>query len=247
MGASEDMILFLDRPIQIVRKYRARRLTLSIRADRPLRLTSNLTTTQEEMLSFLRAHTPWIQKHLAQLKDLKQKFQAPKLVEGALFPYLGELKYFIFVKTSQAKIALNVEDGFLICYQPESKKHENLEEHLQKFYKNEGQKYLKERLKYWSEITKLWPVQIKFGRATTRWGSCNSKKQINLNWKLICHAKHLIDYVIVHELCHLVHLNHSAAFWGLLSEFMPEYLVYEKTLNDETQLSAFLNAKVHAS
>ena len=243
MEEKEDEILFLQRPIQIVRKFRAQRLTLSIRPDRPIRLTSNMTTRKEEMRKFLVSNTAWIEKNLKKLYELEKNYQKPKLEEGSLFPFLGELKYFIFAITQKSRPFFSVEDGFLICYLPEGFSRAPVEPLLHHFYKKQGVEYVTRRMQHWISVTALQPTKIKFGRATTRWGSCNSKKQINMNWKLICHAPHLIDYVIVHELCHLQFLNHSESFWSLLSEFMPEYRVYEKTLNDETYLSRFLNAE----
>ncbi len=246
MELKGDVILFLDREIQIVRKFRARRLTLSIRPDRPLRLTANRTTTPHEMLTFLKSNTGWIQKNISKLEALNARYQKPDLKDGCLFPYLGELKYFTFSKTKAAKMSCAIEDGFLIIYLPDSI-HPNedskfeIQKVLHKFFKKQAEVYLRQRLDSLILLTQLKPLSLKFGRPRTRWGSCNSKKQINLNWKLICHAPQLIDYVIVHELCHLQFLNHSPDFWNLVGEFMPEYKVYEKTLNDEAQLSSFLN------
>lgn len=241
-----DSILFLDQTVQVVRKYRARRLTLSIRPDRPMRVTSNITTSPSEILNFLNSNLKWIQKNLAKLEEFNKNFQMPKLEESSLFPFLGELKYFIFAKSEKARISFTVEDGFLICKLPKNKIKEQipkevLEKALQQFYKSEAIAYLAPRVQRWVTETGLKPIHLKYGRATTRWGSCNSKKHIVLNWKLICHAPSLIDYVIVHELCHLRFLNHSDQFWNLVSSYMPEYLTYEKTLNNEVSLSRFLN------
>ncbi len=247
MSLENEVIYFLEKPIQVVRKFRAKRLTLSIRPDRPMRLTSNLSTSKNEMLEFLRSHESWIRKNYEKIKALEQKYQKPSFENGSLFPYLGELKYFTFAVTSLKKPFFAVEDGFLMCYLPRgasasSYTKELFENLLQSFFKKQGIEYLEARISLWVQRTGLIPSQIKYNRATTRWGSCNSKKQINMNWKLICHAPHLIDYVIVHELCHLKHLNHSEQFWSLVASFMPEYQIYEKTLDQQTTFSRFLNA-----
>ncbi|MGK7937508.1 MAG: M48 family metallopeptidase [Xenococcaceae cyanobacterium] len=55
------------------------------------------------------------------------------------------------------------------------------------------------------------------------WGSCNSKGELRLNWKIIMASMSLIDYVVAHELCHIEHLNHSKAFWHRLGQIMPDY------------------------
>lgn len=247
MSLEPEVIYFLEKPIQVVRKFRAKRLTLSIRSDRPMRLTSSLSTSKNEMLDFLRSHENWIRKNYEKIKAIEDKYQKPKLENGSLFPYLGELKYFTFAFSARKKPFFSVEDGFLMCYLPQGTSAfdfaaNDLESLLQDFFKRRGIEYLQARIPFWVQRTGLAPSQIKFNRATTRWGSCNSKKQINMNWKLICHAPHLIDYVIVHELCHLKHMNHSEQFWGLVASFMPEYQVYEKILDEQTAVSRFLNA-----
>jgi len=247
MSLENEIIYFLEKPIQVVRKFRAKRLTLSIRPDRPMRLTSNLSTSKSEMLDFLRSHENWIRKNYEKIKALEDQYQKPKFENGSLFPYLGELKYFTFAVSSRKRPFFAIEDGFLMCYLPAGMSAANysendLENLLQSFFKKQGIEYLETRIPFWAERTGLVPSRIKYNRATTRWGSCNSKKQINMNWKLICHAPHLIDYVIVHELCHLRHMNHSDQFWDLVGSFMPEYLVYEKILDEQTTVSRFLNA-----
>jgi predicted metal-dependent hydrolase len=57
----------------------------------------------------------------------------------------------------------------------------------------------------------------------TRWGSCSKKGNLNFNWKLIMSPPWVIDYVVIHEICHLRHLNHSKEYWALVEYYMPEY------------------------
>ena len=65
---------------------------------------------------------------------------------------------------------------------------------------------------------------FRLSHAKTSWGSCTSRGIIHLNWRLIQLPLHLIDYVIAHELCHLIELNHSKAFWDLVERIYPQYL-----------------------
>lgn len=71
---------------------------------------------------------------------------------------------------------------------------------------------------------------IKLKRMKSRWGSCSRKKNLNFNTKLALLPMHLIDYVIVHELCHLAEFNHSHAFWALVAQTMPNWKVLRKEL-----------------
>lgn len=73
---------------------------------------------------------------------------------------------------------------------------------------------------------------IALSNAKTRWGTCNSKKNIRLNWRLIQAPFFVIDYVICHELCHLKHMNHSKDFWALVESIFPKYTQAEKFLKE---------------
>ncbi len=104
---------------------------------------------------------------------------------------------------------------------------------LLKFYKAQAKKYLIPRCnelaeKYW--FTHKW---IRITSASTRWGSCSSKKTLNFSYRLIMAPKEAIDYVIIHELCHLRQMNHGAKFWKEVSDIMPEYKEHENHLKSD--------------
>ena len=89
---------------------------------------------------------------------------------------------------------------------------------------------LSPRVEYWSKTTGLRYQSLRISVAEKRFGSCNSKAGISLTCYLADLPQELIDYVIVHELCHTVHLNHSKDFYSLLSRFLPDYREREKEL-----------------
>lgn len=79
------------------------------------------------------------------------------------------------------------------------------------------------RLAHWSAAHPFAFGQVRIKNQRGAWGSCSSKKNLNFNWRLITLPPELADYVILHELCHTVHLNHSAEFWAFLERLAPEY------------------------
>lgn len=66
----------------------------------------------------------------------------------------------------------------------------------------------------------------------TRWGSCSCRRNLNFNWKLVLMPPEILDYVIIHELCHLVEMNHSDRFWNLVKQYCPDYQQRKKWLRD---------------
>lgn len=101
---------------------------------------------------------------------------------------------------------------------------------LAKVYKQAGKPYLEARLQYWSGVTGISYSQMKLNSALRRWGSCSQEGNINLSWFLLFAPEEAIDYVLVHELCHRRHFNHSKAFWALVEQFMPDYQDRKKLL-----------------
>ena len=78
-------------------------------------------------------------------------------------------------------------------------------------------------------------IGVQFGRVTirdqkSRWGSCSAKHNLNFNWKLVMAPPEALEYVVIHELCHLIEFNHSPRFWGLVRARMPEYEAWKKWL-----------------
>lgn len=91
------------------------------------------------------------------------------------------------------------------------------------FYKKQALFHIPDRVKYWEEKTGLTVTQLRFRKAKRRWGSCNSLGVITINPYVMRLSMELIDYVIVHELCHLVHMNHSKDFYTLLERYLPDH------------------------
>jgi len=100
------------------------------------------------------------------------------------------------------------------------------------FYKNYAQLYLPTRVNYFATIMLLKFSDLKFRKMKARWGSCNSNRVITLNSELIKIKKELIDYVIVHELAHLTHMNHSSKFHALVDSYLPQSKALRKELKN---------------
>ncbi|WP_448213152.1 M48 family metallopeptidase [Colwellia sp. MEBiC06753] len=111
-----------------------------------------------------------------------------------------------------------------------------LAQQLDSYYKEHALEYLPERLAMWANLTGLTPSTLKIRKYKARWGSCSASGKVCLNtWLLAC-PKFVIDYVIVHELCHLIHLNHSALFWQLVKQHFPEMELAKQWLKQHQRL-----------
>ncbi|MDT8310516.1 MAG: SprT family zinc-dependent metalloprotease [Methylophaga sp.] len=94
---------------------------------------------------------------------------------------------------------------------------------LMRGYRQLAEVYLPDRCQQLADLTGLQPKRIQLRSYKARWGSCNARGEVQLNWLLIQAPPAVIDYVIIHELCHLQQMNHSANFWQLVEQFAADY------------------------
>ena len=94
---------------------------------------------------------------------------------------------------------------------------------------------IRERLRWHEPKLGRAPGRVTIREQKTRWGSCSRKGNLNFNWKLIMAPPQALDYVVVHELCHLYEFNHSPRFWALVSAQLPDYEVWKKWLKDHAE------------
>jgi predicted metal-dependent hydrolase len=96
--------------------------------------------------------------------------------------------------------------------------------------KEEARALVHARLAHWRAVHPFEHGQVRIKNTRRMWGSCSSKKNLNFNWRLVALPPELADYVVLHELCHTVHLNHSVDFWNLLAAFLPDYHTHRAQL-----------------
>lgn len=105
-------------------------------------------------------------------------------------------------------------------------------------YKNLAPTLLNSKVEYWADSMNLKPTKVSYRKTKRQWGSCSYKNSISLNTFLVMLPPKIIDYIIVHELAHITHKNHSKEFWALVEKYLPEY----KDLRKELKIySPFLN------
>jgi predicted metal-dependent hydrolase len=91
------------------------------------------------------------------------------------------------------------------------------------WYRRQARLVLAERVAAYAWQTGLQPKKLRIGAARTRWGSCSSKGTLSFTWRLVMAPQQVVDYVVVHELCHLQVKNHSRDFWARVKAILPDY------------------------
>lgn len=113
-----------------------------------------------------------------------------------------------------------------------------ISKYLTKWFKKIGTSILWGRVQYFADLMQVSPTKVRLSNAKGCWGSCNSLGVISLNWRLIMVPHDLIDYVVVHELSHLLQMNHSQLFWNVVKSVLPDYQNRRKLLKKGDYLLA---------
>lgn len=103
---------------------------------------------------------------------------------------------------------------------------------LEDRYRKAAKEYIPKRVAFYQSFVEKSYERITIRDQKTRWGSCSSKGTLSFNWRLMLAPPAVLDYVVVHELCHLMHMNHSKAFWNAVEEIMPNYKIHRKWLKE---------------
>ncbi len=141
-----------------------------------------------------------------------------------------EKQDWIFEKITLQEQRKQIRD--LQAAQSESKYTPEQRAGLEKRYRQAAKEYIPRRADYYAQLIGVSYERIRIAEQKTRWGSCSSRGTLSFNWKLMLAPPKVLDYVVVHELCHLKEMNHSPRFWKLVEEMIPNYKEYRKWLKE---------------
>ncbi|MEW8359706.1 MAG: SprT family zinc-dependent metalloprotease [Candidatus Thiodiazotropha sp.] len=164
--------------------------------------------------------TRWIRE-----KILIHRQSAPskpkEYVSGESFTYLGR-NYRLKVETGKTK-SVKLKNGKLIVTIPK-KSPEKIQDALTQWYREHAEQKLREKSERYSKLIGIQPKSISIKTFKSRWGSCHSNGDVQFNWKIIIAPNRIVDYVVVHEICHMKQHNHSPKFWKCVEKIFPDYL-----------------------
>ncbi|MDP4160323.1 MAG: SprT family zinc-dependent metalloprotease, partial [Bacillota bacterium] len=206
--------------------------------DDHIRISASPTVSNKQIRELLLAKQEWILKQwLAKQNSLKRSPR--EFIEGEHFPYRGrtlELK----INRHACKTISVFREGQVVnvCLPQdllESDFAPNVQAALISWYKAEARRIFKDKLDMLAKRMRVTYQTFRLKDQRTRWGSCSSKGNLNLNWRIIMSPDEVIDYVIIHELAHLTYLDHSDQFWQRVAAFMPEFVHWKTWLKNHGQ------------
>ena len=192
-----------------------------------LRVVKPPKSKMHEVEKVLQAKSNWIYKHFMDFQTMKVDKTKRNWESGERVLYRGQ-KYNIMIfphKEQATHINFNGKRFEIFVNETvcENDRKILIENAFRKWYRKTANEAIKDRLDDYCKITGLTYNTMRIKEQKTRWGSCSNKGNLNFNWKLIMSSQWVIDYVIVHEICHLRYLNHSKEYWAMVEMYMPNY------------------------
>ncbi|MFJ5716227.1 M48 family metallopeptidase [Neobacillus sp. NPDC093127] len=188
-------------------------------------------TPDERVLQLLEEKWDLIQQKVNEMKVRLQGPQEKVYEHGEPFLYLGNTYPIQIYQDKNIEQDYVVFEGEKLLIYSNLLEDEKIKQALKRFYYQQCKALVEKSISYYQSNFKTKPRSIRISDSQTTWGTCDSKLQLTFNWKLAMAPQEVIDYVVVHEMCHMVHLNHDRSFWRLVGKIMPDYKEKENWLS----------------
>lgn len=210
------------------------RKTMEIAVEPPdiITVIAPIGTSTDQILEKVKSKGSWIIQKIYSFKHMNYQPIPREFVNGESFMYLGrnysmEIELDLITKVPKVKL---FRGKFIVA--ASDKREEPIRKAMEQWYRERAQKVIEERVNYYQRYFNKVPKEIKIKEQKKRWGSCTSKNELLFNWRCIMAKSNALDYIIVHEMCHMYHKDHSKEFWELLASVLPDYEVRKEWLKN---------------
>ncbi|HEY8326419.1 MAG TPA: SprT family zinc-dependent metalloprotease [Ktedonobacterales bacterium] len=202
---------------------RARRVRLVIQPGGALEVVAPQGVARARVEAALREHEGWIIRTRARLADLAPASAPAPLEDGQALPCAGrELRLSLREGAPEGRFQARLEGDQLTLTLPRTDD-ALARAALERWYRRQAHAVIDERLAHWNAHYGFTWTRVAIKEQKTRWGSCSRRGALNFNWRLLLAPLPALDYVVIHELCHLKEPNHAPAFWALVAQTCPDY------------------------
>lgn len=206
--------------VTIVRTRRKKSATIKVE-DGSVFVVVPKELEREKILQLVEAKHLWIIEKLAIHSESKPT-REKEYVSGEAFPYLGRNYRLKVLQADYAPVKLT--QGRLVVTIPNDiNKPHFTRNALVRWYKRNAEKKIREKVNRYADIVGVDTGVIRIKTFKSRWGSCTPYGDLEFNWLIVLAPNRIVDYVVVHELCHLLHHDHSPQFWKEVERVMPDY------------------------
>ena len=216
----------MDLPYTTIRRPARKTASITVAPDNSVVVTVPEHLTNDEVTALVRRKRAWIRKKIAFNREVRLPYSRKEYISGEAFTYLGR-NYRLKVEPGDRQ-GIALRNGRFHVQVRAGLTGEDRDNHivakLTAWYRDHALAKLGQRARLHAERmgVELGPVAVRDYRR--QWGSCYRDRSVHFNWRIIVAPMRIIDYVVVHELCHLRHHDHSKAFWKMLGLYLPDYL-----------------------
>lgn len=219
-------------PYLLRRTGRRKTIALAIDADSGLVVTAPRRASRAEIDALVRRKRRWIEEKLRQVRDAALRYRPRAFADGEPCLYLGRRHRLQVVEG--AAMATRILDGHLHAAIPSGLAPEMrraaVREAMEAWYRERAGEMLPARVRAWHRHFTAEPPRVIVKDQRRRWGSCDARGTLRLNWRLVQAPLEQVDYVVVHELAHILHRGHQPDFWQAVGRAMPDYAQHRDAL-----------------
>jgi predicted metal-dependent hydrolase len=201
---------------QIIRSNR-KTIALIVQKDGSLVVRAPLRTSRSKIESLVKQKEGWIRAKQEQARQIRQEIPTKHFSNGEMFLYLGQEYPLEILENPPHPLTLDGKFYLARSAQP------GAAAVFERWYRAQARQVLTERVDRQAKQYGLKYRSVRITGARTRWGSCGAEGDLNFTWRLVKAPLEVIDYVVAHELAHLVERNHSSRFWEEMAWMMPNY------------------------
>lgn len=211
----------------------SRRKTADIRVEEgAVSVIVPVSTSIEKIDQLLLSKRLWIKEKMALQRDMAPA-SSKQFVSGEAFPYLGR-NYRLKVETGPFAPVKLLQGRLLVQTLEGSQQPHMIRNALVRWYKHQASLKIREKARRYAPIVGVEPTGVNIKTFKSRWGSCTAKGELEFNWRIMLAPNRMVDYVVIHELCHLIHHDHSPEFWREVMRVMPDYQLCREWLRDNS-------------
>jgi predicted metal-dependent hydrolase len=216
-------------PLHVRESLRARRLTLRMLPPNTLELVVPRGTRPADVADFVRKHTRWIERARNEIAAHYPEGQAlPEVIDLAAIAQRWPVRY---VHELAARPICRLADGALLVRTRDAERRD-AGDFLRRWLIEQARVHLRPWLLREAAVVGVAPTSVRVRLQRTRWGSCSSLGGISLNAGLLFLAPELVRYLLIHELCHMIALNHSRRFWRAVERYEPDWRDLDRRLGE---------------
>ena len=219
--------------IEFTVTYRKRK-TIEIGVEPPnaVSVVAPVGIDDDVLIKHVESKAKWIVQKLYEIKEIQSKHIDREFVNGEAFIYLGRNHTLLIVDdNSLIKPVTKLFQGKFVISTP-TREQVKLKVSMEEWYRQKTLEKVQERIAYYQRYFDVEPTDVRVKEQKKRWASCTVKRELLFNWRCTMAPSWVLDYIVVHEMCHMLQMDHSKEFWILVDRIMPDYEIRREWLKN---------------